>query len=123
MELIFNSTRQFEKDLERFPDNDRRRIIERINHHTDSITKGLARTGDIFRPVKIHIKGDKSSLFTMRVTRDIRVIFTFDEDPLFEQRIVTLLRVVRHDDLEKAFRGIAQSLYQNALVASEEDFT
>jgi hypothetical protein len=40
------------------------------------------------------------------------VILAIDEDPIFEQIILTLFRVFKHGDLEKVYKSIAESLYQ-----------
>jgi hypothetical protein len=43
-----------------------------------------------------------------------------DEDPIFGQVIFTLFRVVKHDDLDKAYKSVAQSLYQDLLHRDQE---
>lgn len=58
-------------------------------------------------------EGLDSSLYVLRASPQIRVILTIEEDPLFDQKIVTLFRVVRHDDMDRAFNSIAESLYQH----------
>jgi len=60
---------------------------------------------------------DESSLYALRVNKDIRIILTVDDDPLFDQILITLLHVVRHSNLNKVFNGIAESIYQNTLNA------
>jgi hypothetical protein len=39
---------------------------------------------------------------------------------LFDQIIVTLLRVVRRKDIDKVFKGLAQSIYQKDLASFDE---
>ena|SRR3989338_8357238 len=118
MKLVFEATDKFEKDLRRLDPKNRDRIINKINascsllQNQPSVFFRL-----VYRPLIPYLaKGLKSSMYVLRVDSDIRVILTVDEDPIFEQIIMTLLRVVRHNDLDKAFRGIAEALYQQDLI-------
>jgi hypothetical protein len=56
--------------------------------------------------------GIDASIYVLPV-EDWRIVFTMDEDPLFGQLIVTLLRVVRSDDLEHAIASLIQLLYRD----------
>ena len=70
----------------------------------------------VYRPVQIQLKGGLgSSLYSLRAGRDIRLILTVDDDPVFGQTLATLFRVVQHDELERAYRSIAQLLYRNQM--------
>lgn len=114
MELLFESTDKFEKDLNKFSEREKSQIVEKLNCQCATLRNGFK---DFYklagRPLKISLNnGFKSSLYSLKVNRDVKVILTVDDDPLFEQIIITLMRVVRHRDLKKAFRGIAESLYQ-----------
>ena len=111
MNILFQESSKFEKDLKSFEDKDQKRIISKINLYCSSDEKTFHQNA--YRPLKVLLPGDLgSSLYTLRVGKDIRVILTFEDDPIFEQTIITLLRVVRHKSLERAFKGIAESLYQ-----------
>ena len=44
---------------------------------------------------------------------NIRLIMTVDDDPVFEQTLVTLFRVVQHNEPERSYRSIAHLLYRN----------
>jgi hypothetical protein len=48
------------------------------------------------------------------------VILTVDEDPIFGQVIFTLFRVIQCDDLEQAYKSVAESLYQDLLHQNRE---
>ena len=113
MSILFQSSDKFENDLKSFQAKDREKIISKINFYCSGadVDPTLFRQ-HAYRPIQIFLPSDlKSSLYTLRINKDLRVILTLEDDPLFDQTIVTLLRVVRHDSLEKAFRGIAGSLY------------
>jgi hypothetical protein len=113
MELLFESTDKFEKDLNQFNDQEKNQIVKKLNYRCATLKYGFETFYRLAaRPLKISLNnGFESSLYSLQVNREVRVILTVDDDPLFEQIIVTLMRVVRHQDLETAFRGIAESLY------------
>jgi len=118
MKLVFEVNDKFEKDLKRLGPPHHRMIVDKINAIC-SLLKYEPKVffQHVYRPLIPHLaKGFKSSMYVLRADRDIRVILTVDEDPIFEQIIVTLMRVVRHNDLDKAFRGIAEALYQQDLI-------
>jgi hypothetical protein len=113
MELLFESTDKFEKDLNQFNDQEKSQIVEELNCRCATLKNGFKTFyKQVVRPLKIKLNnGFESSLYSLQVNREVRVILTVDDDPLFEQIIITLMRVVRHKDLKKTFRGIAESLY------------
>ena len=117
MELEFRATKKFEKDMDDLPSRDAKRIVEQLNRNCSMLQQDqTAFYRTVYRPEIPQLKcGMESTLYSMRIGRDLRVLLTVDEDPLFDQLIFTLLRVVRHKDLEKAFRSIAESLYQSEL--------
>ena len=43
------------------------------------------------------------------------MILTVDDDPIFGQIIITLMKLVRHSDIEKGYKSVMESLYQNRL--------
>jgi mRNA-degrading endonuclease RelE of RelBE toxin-antitoxin system len=117
MTIRFESTKKFEKELGKFPREEKARIVQKLNQYSQLLEQ---KTGDFYKhayqPVKLKLAGDnESSLYALRVDREIRIIMTVDEDPLFEQTLITLLHVVRHSELDKVFKGIAESIYQNKL--------
>jgi hypothetical protein len=80
---------------------------------------------DVYRklrglPLPSDINGYESLLYTLKVSHKLKVILTVDEDPVFGQVIFTLFRVVKYDELDKAYRGVAESLYQGLLHQNQE---
>jgi hypothetical protein len=68
------------------------------------------------RPLPIHLKdGLNPSLYSLRVGRDIRLIMAVDGDPVFGRTLVTLFRVVRHDEAERSYRSVAHLLYRDRM--------
>jgi hypothetical protein len=64
-----------------------------------------------------------STLYSMKVGHNLRILLAVDDDPLFDQTIFTLLRVIQHKDLSKAYKGIAESLYQSTLISCSDGGT
>lgn len=123
MELQFDTTRRFEKDLKRLSPKDQGRVAASIDKYAAmfDIEQGDP-TRHIYQPHKILLpEGLDSSLYVLRATEQIRVILTIEDDPIFGRKIVTLIRVVNHDDLDRAFNSIAESLYQHLQTGSQSN--
>ena len=115
MNLVFHSTETFEQDLQQFEPCLREKIVQRVNE----VAQAFIDDRQVFalqarKPYNLQLSnGFDSSLYSIIVKPNLRVILTVDEDPLFDQTIVTLLRVVKRPDLYNAYTAIAKSLYQN----------
>lgn len=114
MDILIESTKDFERDLANLGENERAAVIEKIN---DCASLFPTKKAAVYR--KMHrlrlpslIDDYESSLYTLRISQKLRVILAVDEDPIFEQAIFTLFRAVQHNDLNKAYKDIADSLYQ-----------
>lgn len=114
MDVLIESTRSFETDLDRLSDDERATTVKKIN---DCASLFPTQKADVYR--KLHrlrllseLNGYESSLYTLKVSPALRIILAVDEDPIFEQVIFTLFRVVKHNDIDKAYRDVAESLYQ-----------
>lgn len=116
MDILIESTRQFEKDMSNLTNKERLYVVNQINDYVNSFSEHKKVLYQKLRRIPLNIPNlDKydSSLYTMRIGKDLRIIITIDEDPIFEQIIFTLFRVVKFKDLRKAYLGIAESLYQD----------
>ena len=117
VDILIESTRGFEKDIAKLSEDEKAAVIQKIN---DGASLFPNQKADVYR--KLHrlrlpsnINAYESSLYTLTVSRTIRVIWAVDEDPIFGQVIFTLFRVVKHDDLDRAYQGVAESLYQDMI--------
>ncbi|MCC5660483.1 hypothetical protein LC608_26595 [Nostoc sp. XA010] len=122
VDVLIESIRSFEKDLGRLSEDEKAAAIQKIN---DCASLFPTQKADVYRklrrlPLPSDINGYESSLYTLRVSQKLRVILTVDEDPIFGQVIFTLFRVVKHDELDKAYKGVAESLYQGLLHQNQE---
>lgn len=115
MNLVFHSSETFEQDLQQFAAYLQAKIVQRVNEVAQAFIadrKIFARQAR--KPYNLQLyNGFDSSLYSIVVKPDLRVILTVDEDPLFDQVIVTLLRVVKRPDLYSTYTSVAESLYQD----------
>jgi hypothetical protein len=114
MDIVIESTKSFEKNLAQLSESDKTAVVQNINNCAQLFT--TQRT-DVYRRLKrlrlpLDLNGYESSLYVLRVSQKLRVILAVDEDPIFDQVIFTLYRVVKRDNLDKEYQGIAESLYQ-----------
>lgn len=117
MDVLIESTKSFEKELDKLSTDEKTVTVQKIN---DCASLFPNQKSDVYRklrriPLLSGLNGYESSLYTLKVSHQLRVILAVDEDPIFGQVIFTLFRVVKHDDLGEAYQGIAESLYQEIL--------
>jgi hypothetical protein len=119
MNVLFQATKKFEKDLQDLPPSDAQLVISHLNRNCSLLKQNPAAFYQtVHKPLIVQLKeGMDSTLYSMRVGHDLGILLAVDDDPLFNQTIFTLLRLVRRKDLSKVFRGIAESLYQSALIS------
>jgi len=125
MNVLFQATKKFEKDLQDLPTGDSELVISHLNRNCSLLKQDPAafyRT--VNKPLIVQLKeGMDSTLYSMRVSHDLRILMAVDDDPLFDQTVFTLLRLVSHKDLSKTFKGIAESLYQSTLISCSDEGT
>jgi mRNA-degrading endonuclease RelE of RelBE toxin-antitoxin system len=114
VDVLIESTRSFEKDLGKLSEDEKAAVVKKIN---DCASLFPTQKADIYRklrrlPLPSDLNGYESSLYTLRVSQKLRVILAVDEDPIFGQVIFTLFRAVNQGDLDKAYKSVAESLYQ-----------
>ena len=117
MDVLIESTRSFEKDIAKLSVDEKAAAIQKIN---DCASLFPTQKADVYRKLRrrclsSNLNGYESSLYTLRISQKLRVILAVDEDPIFEQVIFTLFRAVKHDELDRAYQGVAESLYQELL--------
>jgi mRNA-degrading endonuclease RelE of RelBE toxin-antitoxin system len=111
------TTPEFRNDLNRLSSEDRARVAVALRRSYDLLRNNrdsfLARAK---RPQAIQLKGGfSSSLYSLRVGQDIRLIAAVDEDPVFARTLVTLFRAVHDHELDRAYRSVASGLYRNQI--------
>ncbi|MGH2414851.1 MAG: hypothetical protein ACRDEA_14400 [Microcystaceae cyanobacterium] len=122
VDVLIESVKAFEKDLSRLSENEKTATLKKIN---DCASLFPTQKADVYRhlrrlPLSSVLNGYESSLYTLRVSPKLRIILSVDEDPIFGQVIFTLFRAVQHDDLKRAYKGVAESLYQELFPQNRE---
>jgi hypothetical protein len=117
MDILIESTKGFENDLTKLSEDEKAAAIQKIN---DCASLFPTHKADVYRKLRrlrlpSNLNGYESSLYTVRVSRTLKVILAVDEDPIFGQVIFTLFRTVKQDELERAYQNVAESLYQDLL--------
>jgi len=113
MELSFNTTEEFEKDLRSLDTATRTEMVDKINRVAQMFSENKAEFAkQVTKPLIKMGNGYNSSLYIVRVAPNIRVVMAVDDDPIFEQVIVTLLRAVKRVKVKEAVNQAAQDLYQ-----------
>ncbi len=123
MELQFDITRQFEKDLRRLSKEDERRVSISIDRYAAAFDPERDSVTEHIYQIKSRVLGGglDSSLYVLRSSPRLRVILTIENDPLFGKKIVTLLRIVAREKLDKAFDSVSESLYQHFISESQSN--
>jgi hypothetical protein len=122
VDVLIESTRGFEEDLINLGKDEKAAAIQKINDCASLFPRQKANVYRRLRrlPLELGLNGYKTSLYTLKVSQKLRVVLAVDEDPVFGQVIFTLYRVVEHNDLDKAYKGVAESLYQQLLHDNRE---
>ncbi|NJL90000.1 MAG: hypothetical protein HC916_09590 [Coleofasciculaceae cyanobacterium SM2_1_6] len=122
MDILIESTKDFEKDIDGLKDGEKAITVNTIN---DCSSLFPDREVDLYRklrrlPLGLGLNGYESSLYILEVSQKLRVILTVDHDPIFRQVVFTLFRVVNSEDIDRAYQNIAESLYQEILYCDRE---
>lgn len=117
MDILIESTSDFEKDLERLDDCEKAAAISKINDCASLVSNRKPGGYHQLHPplLALELNGYESSLYTLKVSEALNVILSVDEDPIFSQTIFTLFHVVDNKDLEQSYRELSTSLYQDLL--------
>lgn len=122
MEILIESTKEFEQDLERFNNKNKFKIVKKLNRYVELLSKHKnLLENQAFKLKDIKLSADyESSLYALIIDKDIRLIITIDDDPIFDATVITLFRVVQTEDAAKAYASVAESLYQDFSVKNQE---
>ncbi|MBD2363800.1 hypothetical protein H6G36_21855 [Anabaena minutissima FACHB-250] len=122
MEILIESTKDFEQDLDRFKNKEKFKIIKKLNRYVEILSKNKKiLENQAFKLKEIKLSDDyDSSLYALIIDKDIRLILTIDDDPIFNATVITLFRVVNTEDAAIAYAAIAESLYQDFSVKHQE---
>ncbi len=115
MEIIIESTQRFETNLAQLNQTSKKSVVEQINDCTQQFSKDKMSVYNNLNQLKsLALPNNyQSSLYTLKISPNLRVILTIDEDPIFSQTIFTLFDIVEPQDLEQSHKEIAAYLYRD----------
>ncbi|MBE9049263.1 hypothetical protein IQ243_02360 [Nostocales cyanobacterium LEGE 11386] len=122
MDILIESTKEFEQDLEKFSNTEKFKIIKKLNRYVELLSKEknlIYQNSTQLREIRLN-KNYDSSIYSLRINEKIRIILTIDDDPIFERTLITLFRAVKPEDAPKAYNSVAESLYQDFTVENQE---
>jgi hypothetical protein len=124
MDLLIESTREFEQDLATFSTTKKANIIEQMNKTFQIILhdpESLFKTMTLAQLKEIKLNSDyESSLYSLRLKPEIRIILTIDDDPIFDRTLITLFRIVNAEDASIAYSSVAETLYEHFALKNQE---
>jgi hypothetical protein len=122
VDILIESTNNFEKDLSSLTEGEKERAIQEINRYAELFPTQKEKVYLQLHqpPLPSDLNGYDSSLYILKVSQTLSVILTVDEDPIFGQVVFTLFRAIQHDNLDKAYKSVAESLYQDFLRQDRE---
>ncbi|NJL56076.1 hypothetical protein HC928_13505 [bacterium] len=122
MDILIESTKNFEQDLHGLREIEKAAVISKINDCASHFSAQEAENcPDLHRPSRLlNLNGYESSLYILRVSQTLRVILAIDEDPILGKYLYLFFVLIKHDEFDKALKGVAESLYQDLLHQDRE---
>jgi hypothetical protein len=120
MDVRVDIEKNFDRDVKKLPLLEQTMIEQKVNQLIERLKAG-PKDKTSLRLSKLKMKnplvqmGMDSSLYVLKIHKDLRVILTSEADPLFDEHILTLLNVVSVKELESVFNGLAESFSQSFL--------
>jgi hypothetical protein len=120
MDVRVDIEKNFDRDVKKLPLLEQTMIEQKVNPLIERLKAG-PKDKTSLRLSKLKMKnplvqmGMDSSLYVLKIHKDLRVILTSEADPLFDEHILTLLNVVSVKELESVFNGLAESFSQSFL--------
>ena len=122
MEIIIESTQRFENSLAQLDQKFKELVIEKINDCTQQFSKNKMCVYNNLEKLKfLSLPNNyQSSLYVLKLSSNLRIILTIDEDPIFSQTIFTLFDIVEPQDLEQSHKEIAADIYRDLTKVNQE---
>jgi addiction module RelE/StbE family toxin len=116
MDVQIDISKDFDKDLKKLSRTDNSIITRKIRYIIDLLKSNQSIGHDMYKLHGIPVSQNfSSSLYVIKVNRTLRVILTYEDDPIFNQKIITLIRIVNHNQLGNTYKGLHESFYQSFL--------
>ncbi|NET02388.1 MAG: hypothetical protein F6K62_09165 [Sphaerospermopsis sp. SIO1G2] len=122
MDILIESTKDFEKDLEQFTDAEKFKIIKEMNSNFEllsSNSNSFYEHSEQLRNIKLNHDYD-STIYCLKINNERRVILTIDDDPIFDCILITLFRLVEHKNAQQAYNAVAEIIYRDFTVEEKQ---
>lgn len=123
MDILIESTKDFEKDLEQFTDTEKFKIIKEMNRNFELLSSennSFYEHSEQLRNIKLNHDYD-STIYCLTINDDQRIILTIDDDPIFGCILITLFRMVDKKNAHQAYNAVAEMIYQDFTVEENQD--
>jgi len=115
-ELVIEYTEDFQKDLNSFSLKEQNSVNTKLEQITKAIeSNNFAYLFRKLQKVRLTLNEYTSSLYTLTVSLDLKVLLFYEDDPIFNRKIMTLLRVYHSKNMERVLQGLVESFYQDKL--------
>ena len=116
MKFELDTTPDYRRELEELAPKERSDVIRKLGSLIQIFKKDRPTFfTHCYRPVKPHLPGNlTSTVWVLRVTPKIQVLFAYDEDPLFDTRKFSLLRIFNHHLRNGDFLEAAAQFYRSS---------
>ncbi len=115
MKLKIKNNSSFTRKFKKLPETEQNQINLHIKKLANSFQNGKTYFNNhISQPYQFALKNNlDSSLYASKVSQDIRVILSIDEDPLFNNLEVNLFDIANKNEEETIFRRVGESIYRS----------
>jgi hypothetical protein len=116
MKFELDTTEEYRRDLERLAPKEQSDVTRKLRSLIQIFKKDRrAFFTHCYRPIKPHLPGNlTSTVWVLRVTPKIQVLFAYDEDPLFDALKFSLLRIFNHHLHNGDFLEAAAQFYRSS---------
>jgi hypothetical protein len=116
MKFELDTTAEYLSDLEKLAPKERTDVTRKLGSFIQTFKKDRrAFFTHCYRPIKPHLPGNlTSTVWVLRVTPKIQVLFAYDEDPLFDTLKFSLLRIFNHHLRNGDFLEAAAEFYRSS---------
>ena len=116
MKFELDTTAEYRRDLETLRPQEQSEVTRKLAKLVQMFKRDRrAFFTHCYRPVKPHLPGNlTSTVWVLRVTPKIQILFAYDEDPLFDTLKFSLLRIFNHHLRNGDFLGAAAQFYRSS---------
>ena len=116
MKFELDTTADYQRDLENLAPQEQSNVTRKLARLIHMFKRDRrAFFTHCYRPVKPHLPGNlTSTIWVLRVTPKVQVLFAYDEDPLFDMLKFSLLRIFNHNLRNGDFLEAAAQFYRSS---------